>query len=80
MNATSTSVVVYQYPPASNPFRWRWRTRRLERDRFGALCRVVYEAPIQGVNGGMRTMITVEFEDGTRSRAYRGEVRRIPGR
>ncbi len=64
-----------QYP-APGPYNYRWRTRKREADRFGTLCRKVYEATKWGY-GAMGGTITVEFEDGHRATAYRGEVRRV---
>jgi hypothetical protein len=64
-----------RFPPPTFPY--RWRTRRIEAVRYGTLCRKVYEATEWGY-GAQGGTITVEFEDGHRATAYRGEVRRVP--
>jgi len=78
-NVIMAKSTVSKFPPPSQ-FRHRWRTRRLEAARFGSLCRIVYVAADPSAFGAMSGVVTVEFEDGHRVSAYRGEVRRVPGR
>lgn len=67
--------------PATEPRKWthRWVTRRVNGDRYQALCRLIPKAFKNGWHStyGFGSVVTVEFEDGTRVEASRIYVRRL---